>query len=64
MAKSTDSKDAPKEKEMAGCKCSTWIKMLNMIIGGCMIAYSFFSFFDLHADANSIVIYTFKVYEM
>ena len=62
MAK--EQKEAPKEKEMAGCKCSTWIKFIQMLIGVIMVAYSIFSFFEVHVDANSIVIYSFKVYEM
>uniref|UniRef100_A0A7S3MPC4 COPI associated protein n=1 Tax=Favella ehrenbergii TaxID=182087 RepID=A0A7S3MPC4_9SPIT len=47
-----------------GCRCSTWIKMLNMILGGLMVAYSIFSFFDITVDSNAIIVYTFKVYEI
>ena len=49
---------------MAGCTWSTWIKLLNMLMGAAMVAYSIFSFFEVRLDSNAIMVYTFKAYEM
>ena len=45
MAK--EKEEERKERKMAGCACSTWVKLINMIIGGLMVAYSIFSFFEV-----------------
>ena len=62
MAK--EKEEERKERKMAGCACSTWVKLINMIIGGLMVAYSIFSFFEVRLSSNAIIVYVFKAYEM
>ena len=53
----------PKEKSYAGCTFSTWARLINLIVGGLMIAYSIFSFFEIPSGDDAIMLYSFKVYE-
>ena len=55
------------EKEVAGCKMSTWAKVINMGLGVLMVIYSIFTFFSVALDifdASPVIIITFKCYEM
>ena len=55
------------EKMVCGCKISTLVKLINMILGVLMIVESFFSFFTVVFDIlseSAILIICFKVYEM
>ena len=55
------------EKEVAGCKLSTWAKVINMGLGVLMVIYSVFTFFSIALDifdASPVIIVTFKCYEM
>ena len=55
------------EKEMLGCKLSTWAKVINMALGALMVFYSIISFFSVALDvfdASPILIISFKIYEM
>ena len=53
-----------KEKVIAGCRVSTWVKFVNMILGGLMIFYSVVSFWSIPIDTTAVIIITFRVYEM
>ena len=62
-----ESKETPKqvEKKVLGCTVSTWVKFINMIVGGLMIAFGIFSFFRIpELSGDAVLIYSFKVYEM
>ena len=66
MAKN-ESVDQPekKEKVMCGCKFSTWIKMVNCLLGAAIVFYSVLSFFTIPLNTGQMVVaYSFKVYEM
>ena len=54
------------ERRCMGCRCGIWFKIINALIGACMIAVSFFSFFEIpdNNDASFVLLYTFKAYEM
>ncbi len=55
------------EKEVAGCKISTWAKFINMGLGALMVFYSIITFFSVALDifdASPVIIVTFKVYQM
>ncbi len=55
------------EKEVAGCRLSTWAKVINMGLGVLMVVYSVFTFFSVALDlfdASPVLIISFKVYEM
>ena len=65
MAGDKDGKEPEmKEKQVLGCNWSTWFKIINLIVGALMIAYSVFSFFEIPGGTDAIMVYTFKVYEM
>lgn len=64
MGKDEESAPPKKEKSFAGCTLSTWARLINLIVGGLMIAYSVFSFFEIPSGDNAIMLYSFKVYEM
>ena len=58
-------KPESKEKIMCGCKFSTWIKMVNCVLGALIAFYGVFSFFEVPLGNGEIVIaYSFKVYEI
>ena len=55
------------EKVIFGANASTWIKILNVILGCLMIFYSFFTMFTVVFDvfdASPILIVSFRVYEI
>ena len=54
-------------KSFAGCKLSSWAKIINMCLGGLMVFYSIISFFSVALDvfdASPVLIISFKIYEM
>ena len=55
------------QKEYCGARVSTWIKILNMILGILMVVYSVLTIFTVALDLfdeTPILVITFRVYEM